>query len=114
MALGGDHDVLVEALSPDAWWFGEVFPEASYAARLGAGGDLRGLARTDPTDGGQPLVGERPPALAGDDVDVRAQGPDVAVVQPSQPVDTPCAVNVLREATMLADASAKALFVTAA
>jgi hypothetical protein len=48
--LSGDHAVLVETLAPDAYWFAEDFPEASYVSRLTESEDLLGVFQITPSE----------------------------------------------------------------
>lgn len=41
--LPGDHDIIVEALDPEDWWFAGAYPDATYAARLSDTDDLMGV-----------------------------------------------------------------------
>lgn len=59
VALDGDQDVLVEALSPEAWWFADSFPGATYVARLTQSEDLLGIFKL--TDDALQLLGVASP-----------------------------------------------------
>lgn len=48
-ALPGDERVIIEALDPSTRWFGDTFPDATYAARLSQDEDLLGVFRVTPT-----------------------------------------------------------------